>query len=35
MCVCVLVAVVWLVLGESGLDQGLGGWVGVMSGFFV
>ena len=31
--VCVLVAVVWVVLGEwvSGLCQGLGGWGGVMS----
>ena len=30
--VCVLVAVVWMVLGEwvGGLGQGLGGWSGVM-----
>ena len=40
-CVCVLVAAVWVVLGESrwvdwnGLGQGLGGWGGVKSVYVV
>ena len=35
--VCVLVAVVWVVWGGGviGLGQGLGGWCGCESGFFV
>ena len=37
-CVCVLVAVVWVVFGGEwmgGLGQGLGGWGGVKSVFVV
>ena len=36
-CVCFLVAVVWVVLGEwvGDLGQGLGGWYGVKSVFVV